>query len=392
MLATAADERTARDIADHLGLFDRVFASDGKTNLKAKRKAEALVAAFPHGFCYAGNETADLKVWNAAQQATAVNAPRGVIRRIACPVEATFPRSHKPLRAFVKAIRPQQWAKNLLVFLPILVGQGWAEADAWAAAGIAFAALSLTASSVYLVNDASDIEADRAHPRKRNRPFASGALPPAVVLVAAPLLAATGLALAALAHVGWLLLVYLITTTLYTFWLKRIILADVFVLASLYTIRVIIGGLATGFLASDWLLAFCTFFFLSLALAKRAVEVDAVQARQGGEIRRRGYLGSDGPILKMLGTSSGFVAALVLALYLQDHQAIAEYHEPFFLWALPGAVAFWTCRVWLMADRGEMHDDPLVFAFQDKTSLALATITASAVAAASLAPRALLPW
>ena len=394
VLATASDSRAAAAVAEHLGLFDQVFASDGRVNLKAARKAERLAEAFPAGFSYAGNESADLKVWRAASQAVVVNASDSVVRRAeaVCALEATFERRGGALRAFVKAIRPQQWAKNLLVFVPMLVGQGWSDPGAWGQALIAFWALSLTASSVYLINDAADIDADRRHPRKKSRPFASGALSPAIGLAAALVLLGGGLALGAASGALLLLLVYLGATTLYTFWLKRIVLVDVFVLSALYTIRVILGGLATGYLASDWLLAFSSFFFLGLALVKRAVEVDGLHARGGGEIGRRGYFSTDGMILKMMGVAAGFVAALVLALYIQAPENQAHYHEPFLLWALPGAVVFWTCRLWLMADRGEMHDDPLIFAFRDKTSLALALLTAIAFAAAVLAPPNFLPW
>lgn len=388
VLATASDSRAAAAIAEHLGLFDQVFASDGATNLKAARKAERLAEAFPKGFAYAGNESADLKVWRAASHAIVVNASDGLARRAeaVCTLEARFERRGGGLRAFIKAIRPQQWAKNLLVFLPMLVGQGWADLGAWAQGLIAFGALSLTASSVYLINDAADIDADRRHPRKKSRPFASGALSPAIGLAAAFVLLGAGLALGAASGALPLLLVYLGATTLYTFWLKRIVLVDVFVLSSLYTIRVILGGLATGHLASDWLLAFSSFFFLGVALAKRAVEVDELQARGGGEVGRRGYFSTDGPILKMMGVAAGFVAALVLALYIRAPENQAQYNEPSLLWVLPGAVVYWTCRLWLAADRGEMHDDPLIFTFRDKTSLALALLAAAAFAAAVLAP------
>jgi 4-hydroxybenzoate polyprenyltransferase len=369
-LATASDRRAADAVAKHLGLFDAVFASDGEVNLKSVRKAEALCAAYPDGFVYAGNERADLKVWRACSEIVTVNASPGLARRAGrdFQVERRFAAPGGNVRAFLKAIRPQQWSKNLLVFLPMLVGQAWMQPQAWTAAFIAFFALSFTASSVYLVNDAADIDADRAHPRKRKRPFASGAFPPVVGLAAAMLLLGAGLALSAVAGVLPLTLCYLAATLAYTFWLKRIVLIDVFLLAGLYAIRVILGGAATGYYASDWLLAFSCFFFLSLALVKRVAETRDLALRGGGAVNRRGYFSGDTDILSVMGVASGFVAALVLALYLQDDAVTARFSEPFLLWALPAVCVFWVCRVWIKAQRGEMHDDPILFAVRDRTS------------------------
>jgi 4-hydroxybenzoate polyprenyltransferase len=307
-------------------------------------------------------------------------------------VEKSFPREAGGARALWRAMRPQQWAKNFLVFLPMLAGQAWLDLEAWRQSLFAFWALSLSASAIYLFNDAADIDSDRRHPRKRQRPFASGALSPALGLAAAALLLTGGAALGALSGALPLLAAYVAIAVLYTIWLKRAVLVDVFVIAALHIIRVILGGVASGYLASDWLLAFCGFFFLNLALVKRAAEVDGLRARGGGEVGGRGYLSSDGTMLKMMGVAASFVAALVLALYLQAPAAHAAYSEPFMLWALPGAVVYWTCRVWLKVDRGDMHDDPLIFAFTDRTSLAVAALAAAAFAGAVLAPSDMLPW
>lgn len=393
-LATASDQYAARIVAGHLGLFDQVFASDGQINLKASRKADRLVEAFPDGFVYAGNGAADMQVWRRAKAAVLVNLSGGLLRRAETTfeVEKTFARIGNSTRSLIKAIRPQQWAKNVLVFLPMLVGQAWFDLAVWQHAFAAFWALSFTASAVYLLNDAADVDADRRHLRKRLRPFASGALSPAVGLSAGVVLVGLGFALGAVVHVLTLLCIYLAATTLYTFWLKRVVLVDVFLLAGLYTIRVVIGGVASGTVVSDWLMAFCCFFFLSLALAKRVAEVAALEARGGGVLSRRGYFGSDGAILRMMGIGAGFVAALVLALYLQDSSNAARYREPFLLWVLPAVVLFWLCRLWLMADRGEMQEDPLVFAFGDKTSWAAGLFIAAAFAAAVLTPWSLRPW
>ena len=384
-LATASDRRAAQAVADHVGLFDAVFASDGSINLKAARKAQRLQQAYPAGFVYAGNEAADLAVWRAASRAVVANASPGLNRRAArtFDVERTFTREHDAGRALIKAMRPQQWLKNLLVFVPMLAGQGWSQPQAWAIAFVAFWALSFTASGVYLVNDAADIDADRRHPRKRARAFASGALSSAWGLGAAGVLIALGLALAAAAGVLALLLLYLGVAVAYTFWLKRVLLLDVFVLASLYTLRLLIGGAATGFFASDWLLAFSGFVFLSLALVKRVAETRDLARRGGGAVDRRGYVSGDSDILTMMGVSAGFIAALVLALYLQDDVVAANYSRPLLLWGLPAAGVLWICRLWLKVSRGEMEDDPIVFAARDPWSWTVAAFAAACFVAAA---------
>lgn len=383
-LATASDRRAAQRVAEQVDLFDHVFASDGAVNLKAARKAERLAQAFPQGFVYAGNERADMAVWRAASRAVVANAPAGLSERArrAFTIEKSFAREEDAALALLKAMRPQQWLKNLFVFVPMLAGQGWSQPQAWAGALLAFAALSLVASGVYLVNDAADIDADRRHPRKRARPFASGALSPAWGLGAAALLIGAGLAVSAAAGVPQLTGAYVLATTAYTFWLKRALLLDVFVLAGLYTLRVIIGGEAAGFAASDWLLAFSGFLFLSLALVKRVTETRDMAMRGGGALDGRAYASGDSGMLTMMGVSAGFVAALVLALYLQDDAAAANYRQPLWLWGLPGACVLWLCRLWLKVGRGEMTDDPIMFAVRDPWSWAVATFAAMSFLAA----------
>ncbi|MBI3437491.1 MAG: UbiA family prenyltransferase [Proteobacteria bacterium] len=381
-LATASDEHAARAIASHLDCFDAVFASDGETNLKSQRKADALATAYPQGFTYAGNESADIKVWRAAASAVVVNASGSLTRRAErnFSVERTFAPEHGALRGLLKAMRPQQWAKNLLVFVPMLAGHGWLNMEAWRHAFLAFFALSFVASGLYLVNDLSDISADRQHPRKKRRPFASGAASPVLGVAALLALLAGGFAIGAASGALVPLIFYGTTSALYTFVLKRVTLLDVFTLAGLYTWRIVLGGVATGFLASDWLLAFSVFFFFSLALVKRAAEVDVMRA----DLIGRGYRASDGAMLKRMSVGAGMMSALVLALYLQE-PARQLYRAPEFLWALPAAVLFWLSRVWIKLDRGEMHDDPLAFALKDRTSWAVGALVVAAFAAAVIA-------
>lgn len=378
-LATATDRKIADDIAAYIGVFDDVFASDGVTNLKSARKAEALSAAYPEGFVYAGNEIADLKVWEKAKGAVVVNADVTLQYRAAAltTVERVLPDERDARKALEKALRPRQWVKNILVFIPLIAAQGWADLQGWQNALMAFVALCCAASSVYLFNDAFDIPADRRHPRKRNRPFATGALSPARGIAVAVGLAGAALLVGWAANVLVLTLSYMMLSSLYTVWMKRLVVVDIFVLASLYGLRVLLGGEASGHPASSWMLAFCGFFFLSLALVKRVTEIEGAP-----ENIRRGYKIEDAPILKAMGVGSAFAASLVLALYVQSDVAMFTYNSPMWLWLLPGAVIFWLCRVWLLTGRGEMPDDPVVHAVSDRMSLVMALVAALAYAAA----------
>ncbi|MBL8547770.1 MAG: UbiA family prenyltransferase [Hyphomonadaceae bacterium] len=380
-LATATDRRIADRIAAHVGLFDDVFASDGVTNLKSARKAEALSAAYPQGFVYAGNEIADLEVWEKAKGAVVVNADDTLQFRAAAltVVERVLPDERDARAALEKALRPRQWVKNVLVFIPLIAAQGWADLEGWKSALLAFVALCCAASSVYLFNDAFDIPADRRHPRKRNRPFASGALSPARGIAVAVGLAGAALLVGWAANVVVLTLLYMAISSLYTVWMKRLVVVDIFVLATLYGLRVLLGGEASAHPASSWMLAFCGFFFLSLALVKRVTEIEGAP-----ENIRRGYTIADAPILKAMGVGSAFAASLVLALYVQSDVAMFTYNSPMWLWLLPGAVIFWLCRVWLLTGRGEMPDDPVVHAVSDWMSLMMALVAAMAYAAAVL--------
>ncbi len=380
-LASATDRSVVAPIAAHVGVFDDVFASDGVVNLKAERKADALVAAYPQGFVYAGNELPDLKVWERAKAAVVVNADQALEARARAiaPVERVFPDERNVRRALEQALRPRQWVKNILVFIPLIAAQGWADAAGWGDALLAFFALCCAASSVYLFNDAFDIPADRRHPRKRNRPFASGALSPVRGLVVSAALACAGLLVGWVAGVIWYLLLYIALSGIYTVWLKRLVVIDIFVLASLYGLRVMLGGQASDHPASSWMLAFCGFFFLSLALVKRVTEIEGAP-----ENIRRGYQLADAPVLKGMGIGSAFAASLVLALYVQSDAATQTYMSPMWLWLLPAAVIFWLCRVWLLTGRGEMPDDPVVHAVSDRISLIVALVGAFAYAMAAL--------
>jgi 4-hydroxybenzoate polyprenyltransferase len=289
----------------------------------------------------------------------------------------------------LRALRAHQWIKNLLVFVPVLMAHRVLDAPAMTAAACAFLAWCLAASSVYLVNDLLDLEADRAHPHKRRRPLASGALAKRSAAVLVPALLLPGLALAFLLLpplFGPALLLYLLLSTAYSLFLKRLPIVDVMVLAGLYTLRVLSGGIAAGVVVSPWLLAFSMFLFLSLAFVKRYTELrmTADDDAHGGA-SRRGYTREDMELLKSFGTASGYLSVLVLALYInQSREVTVLYRTPAALWLIGPCLLYWVTRVWLLASRGRMHEDPVVFTVKDPVSYALGLVIAALIVAASV--------
>jgi len=389
VLATAAAQSHAEAVAAHLDCFDRVLATAGGPNLSAERKAAALVELYgERGYDYAGNARADRAVWKSARGAIVVNPLPGAARAAhACaPVLETIDALPPRGRTLLRALRPHQWAKNLLVGLPLLTAHRLADPDALAHTAIAFVVFCAVASAVYLVNDLVDLPHDRAHPRKRARPFAAGALPPQFGLAAAPLLFAAGLAAAAALSTTFaaMVLAYATLTLAYSFGFKRIAMLDVIVLSLLYTVRVLAGAAAIPVVASFWLLAFSTFLFLSLAMAKRYVELDALAASGADAARGRGYAAGDAPMVARLGTAAGVVSVLVLALYIDSPGVAPLYRRPDLLWALCLLLLYWIGRVWLLAQRGLLHEDPVVFALTDRTSLVLMLATGAVIFAAAL--------
>ncbi|HUG62249.1 MAG TPA: UbiA family prenyltransferase [Methylomirabilota bacterium] len=387
-LATATDRKWAECIADRFAVFDGVFASDGETNLKGAAKADALVAAFGAGnFDYIGDSAADLAVWAVARRAIAVDASRRVRGRLAAlqPGFDTLSPRPSPLRPLVKAMRVHQWAKNLLVFLPALAAHRFDLATLVALA-LTFVAFGLVASAVYVVNDLVDLQSDRDHRRKRARPFASGDLPVRTGLAMAPILFCAGLAIAASVSPMLLavLAAYVAVTSAYSAWLKRKPIVDVAALAALYTVRLVAGGVAAGVILSPWLLGFSTFLFLSLALVKRLTELRSRLDEGRGDPLGRGYRLDDIPVLMSLASAAGYAAVVVLALYIESSDMRGLYHTPHGLWAAAGLLLFWISRVLLLAQRGEMHDDPIVFAFSDWTSRMTGGLVAIAVISSSI--------
>ena len=371
VLATATDERIARAIADHLGIFDGVIASSRGFNCKGEAKLRAVMAdSHPHGFDYVGDSKADLPLWKTARQGMVVSSNRAVLRAAAgvCEPTRVFDPSTNRARAMLKALRPHQWVKNLLVVVPVILAHKLLDLAYVIPALVALAAFCVSASAVYLINDLLDIPADRQHHKKRHRPLAAGTLeiPVALFMTFILLLTAGALCLALPLTFSGLLLSYLILTTSYSLVLKRKLMVDVICLAGLYTVRILAGGQATTLPISPWMLAFSTFFFLSLAFVKRFVELDTHQ--EGVKVDRRGYYPSDIDMVRCLGTASGYLCILVVALYINSPEVQQLYHRPWLHWLICPVLLFWISRIWFLAHRHEMPHDPVVFALTDKQS------------------------
>lgn len=371
VLATASTERLARAVAAELGCFDEVIASDELHNLKGARKRDALVARFGEGgFEYLGDSAADRPVWRSAARASAVGLDPARLEGMP-EVGRRFERPRGGLAAWARGLRLHQWVKNVLVFLPALAAHRFTDVAVLGQAAVAFLAFGLTASAVYVFNDLMDLPSDRAHPSKRRRPFASGRLPLPAGLLASPLLvvAAGALSLSVLPNLfSATLAFYLLLNALYTFGLKRVPIADVLFLASLYALRILAGGFATAIEVSPWLIAFSLFFFLNLAFLKRFADLRILAAAGAEAAAGRGYRVADAPMLLALGPASGYIAAVVLALYVQSAKVATLYRSPVVLWLLVPLLIYWISRIWLLAHRGRMSDDPIIFTTRDPVS------------------------
>lgn len=389
VLCTAADARLANAVADHLSLFDEVLASDGTTNLSAQAKSAALVARFgERGFDYAGNAMCDVAVWSRAREAIVVAAPPRVVAaaRAAATVTQELPRSRFGVKTWIAALRLQQWVKNLLVLLPLLASHELGDPSLLLPVMLAFVAFGLCASSVYIVNDLMDLESDRHHPRKRSRPFAAGRLLPAagLAMAGALLIASFTLSLALPPLFMLCLALYLGLTLSYTLLLKQKVLVDSLCLAGLYTLRVVAGGAAAGVDPGFWLLAFSLFLFLSLAFVKRYSELSILLSKGRHRAHGRGYVSKDLPLIQTMGIVSGYASVVVMALYLNGESIVLLYPQPLLMWFTVPILLYWISRIWVKAHRGEMHDDPVLFAFTDRLSLITIALFIGVLAASAL--------
>lgn len=373
-LATGADERLAGRVASHLNLFTGVLGSDGATNLIGAHKLDRLRAQFgAEGFDYIGNDTPDIPLLAHSHEPMIANPTLRLqirLRLAKLHPTRTFMERRSLVAALLKAMRPHQWAKNLLIFVPLLLSHVITPVRLFTALA-AFLCFSLTASSAYIVNDLLDIDADRRHPRKRRRPFAAGdlgAFQGAVLTLVFLVAAFTGAQLLTDDFLLWLL-VYLATTLSYSLWLKRIALVDVLVLSGLYILRLIAGGAATHTLISHWLSGFSLFLFLSLAIVKRFAELENLRTSGSTPKNGRGYLIADQEQLRSFGTASAYAAVVVFAIYISGYDVTRLYRQPHLLWLVVPLMLLWLNRVWLLASRGQLDEDPVAFALTDRMSL-----------------------
>jgi 4-hydroxybenzoate polyprenyltransferase len=404
-LATGADTLLAERVAAHLNIFSGVLASDGSTNLTGHNKLAAFKQRFPAGFCYIGNARPDVPLLTNCVGPMVANPHRGLSAGLRAakvtPVE-TFRDRSSPVKAWLRAIRLHQWAKNTLIFLPLLLAHVRAAGPAVAAC-LAFLSFGLAASATYIVNDLLDLEADRHHQRKRRRPFAAGDLSPLAGMATVAIFLVSSLAIALLLprvlaalspelalaspwkFVEWLA-IYAVSTTAYSLRLKRMVLVDVIVLSGLYTVRILAGSAATGVVVSPWLAAFSIFFFLSLAFVKRFAELESVRIRNEATgalaVKGRGYRVSDLEQLRSFGTASGYASVVVFALYIGNEVAQSLYAHHARLWLLVPVLLLWLSRLWFLASRGELHEDPVVYAITDKRSLLMGAIVVGIVLSA----------
>ncbi len=387
LILLADDERVAQSVADHLGLFDRIIADHGRPLGNGLTKLAAIRQRLGRrGFAYVGHSSADLAVWEAAAEAYLAAPSRGLVeqaRNVCAPLVLDDPTGRaSTLRSAVKALRPHQWVKNLLVFVPLFLAHQTDQLSKTGAALLAFAAFCCCASAIYVLNDLLDIETDRRHATKRRRPFAAGQLSPGVGLALSPALCLLGFGIAgqfvSIRFCG-LLAVYVLLTTAYSLFLKKQPVIDVLLLAGLYTFRILAGAVAVDVPLSPWLSAFSMFFFFSLALGKRYVELSRRGASQGEDLPGRGYRREDLSLLESMGPTSGYMAVLVLCLYIESESVKAMYERPWLLWLACPMLLYWITRFWLLARRRQVADDPVVFALRDRASLCSIAATAVAV-------------
>ncbi|MGS5086914.1 UbiA family prenyltransferase [Hydrogenophaga sp. A37] len=395
LLVTGSHISLAKKVAAHVGLFDDVWGSTLDRNLIGRHKALLLEQQFGAGrFEYVANGRVDIAVWGRAWGAVTVNAPRSVVRQVAAMgiPHRDIQLPHAGWRTWLRAIRLQQWLKNLLLFVPVMTAHEMLNVEALAAAVLAFVCFGACASATYIINDLLDLDADRHHHKKRNRPFAAGAIDLRAGVAAVLLLLLTGLGLSWLLPEGFqfALGAYLVVTLLYSLRLKRVASLDVIVLAGLYTLRIIAGAFAASINLSFWLLAFSMFIFLSLAIVKRVAELVEVRKEEEaigkalGKLRGREYATQDTMMLQSLGAASGYLSVLVLALYIHSPEVTGLYRAPELLWLIAPLMLLWVTRLWMVTARGYMDEDPIYFAVKDPETWATGALVAGILIAATM--------
>jgi 4-hydroxybenzoate polyprenyltransferase len=384
LVLAASDPRHAKSAAGGMRLFDDVIAGE----FSGGEKAAAIVERCGGEFDYAGSSAGDLAVWQSCRKAILVRASHAVeaqVRRVA-DVAMVFPAPKGRWRAAVRSLRLYQWIKNLLAFVPALTSHTIFQPNAFTGSLRAFFAFSFCASGVYVLNDLLDLEEDRRHSRKRERPFASGECPISTGLFLAAICLAGGLAVAGAARDGLLTLmaVYTAVALLYSLRLKRALLLDVLTLSILYMLRIIGGHVVTGIVLTPWLLSFAFFLFLSLAFSKRVGELVKIRQSGGAEAPGRGYAVTDLPVITTAGVSSGFLSSMVLALYINSESVQLLYVRPEILWAILPPLLYYITRLWVICGRGELDDDPIVYTARDPATYYVAVVVALVMLAATM--------
>ena len=392
LLVTAASQVQAEQLARHLGFFDGVYGSDSTTNLKAEQKAALLTKLFGRGgFAYAGDSRADLPVWAAAGAAIVVTGSQRLLAKARSEydnVVLILTELRGPQR-WIKLTRIHQWAKNLILFVPVVTAHRMFDVPVLRQSLLAFFSFGLIASSTYILNDLIDLDTDRLHPKKKQRPLACGSVGIFEGVLAAMVMFAAGASIALLLPTlfGLTVAFYIILTVLYSACVKRMMLADAVLLGGLYSLRLYAGGTATGISLSTWLLAFSIFIFFSLALAKRLAELRPLLASETAEHARlggRAYTLGDIPAVTALGTSSGLISVLVLVLYINGPEVVQLYSQPKLLLLLVPLLLYWIGRIWMLAQRGDLLEDPVLYAVKDFKSYVVAALALAIIAAASL--------
>lgn len=372
VLATASPTFAAKEIQKIHSIFNEVYGTENELNLKGNNKRQLLNQIYgERNYDYIGNSESDLKIFASAYSSYLVN-PTNALEKKARKISdlQNVWKTKKTLWGILKSLRVYQWVKNLLVFVPLITSHTFNSLEQFSDALVGFIAFSLIASAGYIINDLFDLNADRGHPRKCKRPFASGevSIPVAFIIFVVLLLLGFYAAITIGHHFYTILVVYLTTSVSYSFYLKKIALYDVFILALLYSVRIFAGAVAINVELSFWLIAFSTFIFLSLAFIKRYSELIQISNEQNLSKRGRQYFKGDLTLLQTMGVASGFLSVVVFSLYINSSEVVKLYSQPKLLWAISLVFLFWTSRIWLLTIRGEVDEDPIVFAIKDKTS------------------------
>ncbi len=341
--------------------------------------AELLKSKFGE-FDYLGTERTPLSTWQAATNCFTVETGSKTPEKLKqnnLKLSQQFSVSRGDAKSIFKSLRVYQWLKNLLVFVPIITSQQLNNTAALKSSIIMFFCFSMVASFGYIVNDLLDLQSDRSHPVKRTRPFASGALSVGHGVF-------IGIVLLALAGIGGLFLpveanlalgIYLMLTVLYSLYLKTKLMIDVVALGGLFTLRVIGGAAAIESELSFYLLSFSIFIFSSLAMVKRFAELDNLQKRNKLAARGRGYQVGDIESVRIIGISLGYMSVFIMGQYINSPLVTQYYNHPKFIWLLFPLLTFWLGRLWILASRGEVNEDPLIFTIKDTTSLLVVAVS-----------------